>query len=685
MNAGIHLEELHQELQAADGGRRIELLNQIAREMMAVDVNRGAELAQEAVVLARKMISEGEPGGAQGMTTALMLKATCQNKQGHTAEALETLDEAMVQFAEMNDREGEAGALNNFGNVYLSIGDYPRALENYLRSLAIKTELGKRHAGAGTMRNIGIVYQHLGDYSNALDHHLASCELLRENGDRRGEARALISVGHVYELLDNHGAALEHYYNAYEIIREADLLDEEARVLGNIGNIHAKRQRYDEALQFFQRSLVIKRRVGDVHSQANLLLNIGLVYVHRGELDRALPQFGQSLTIKRRTGNRLGEAEALHALGVLNGRRDFSGHDSNLALEQLKQALDIAEKLQAKRLVYDVKHSLAELYEQRGEFEQALAEYRSFHLLKEELHGSDRDKKLRDLQTVHQVETARREAEIYRLRNVELVSLNEDLRKEKSRADMLNTHLQDVNSNLEKIVNEKNEFLGIVAHDLRNPLANIVLSASMVNNYRGRMTSADIGREMDKIELTATHLKDIVANLLDLNKLDSGARAMEQSQVDVHKLILTLVTLHRDRAAVKHIRLDFDQGDIRHAVARADKQAFQQSIENILSNAIKYSPPGKRIHIRLSRSTSAAGVDCFNIHVRDEGPGIPSEERHRLFEKFARLSSKPTGGEHSAGLGLYITKRLMNEMRGDVSFLAPAGGGAEFVLSIPAC
>ncbi len=683
MNAGVHLEELHQELQAADGGRRIVLLNQIARETMAVDAKRGAELAQEAVLLARKMINEGESGGAQGMTTALMLKAICQNKQGHTSEALETLDEAMVQFAEMDDREGEAGALNNFGNVYLSIGDYPRALEHYLRSLAIKTELGKRHAG--TLRNIGIVYQHLGDYSNALDHHVSSCELLRENGDRRGEARALISVGHVYELLDNHGAALEHYYNAYEIIREADLLDEEARVLGNIGSIHAKGRRYDEALQFFQRSLAIKRRVGDVHSQANLLLNIGLVYVHRGELDRALPQFGQSLAIKRRTGNRLGEAEALHALGVLNGRRDFSGYDPKLALEQLQQALDIAEKLQAKRLVYDVKHSLAELYEQRGEFEQALAEYRSFHLLKEELHGSDRDKKLRDLQTVHQVESARKEAEIYRLRNVELASLNEDLRREKSRADMLNAHLQDVNSNLEKIVNEKNEFLGIVAHDLRNPLANIVLSASMVNNYRGRMTSADIGREMDKIELTATHLKDIVANLLDLNKLDSGARAMEQSQIDVHKLMLTLVTLHRDRAAVKHIRLDYEPGDIRHAVARADKQAFQQSIENIISNAIKYSPPGKRVSIRLSRSEPAPGEARYNIHVRDEGPGIPADERQRLFEKFARLSSKPTGGEHSVGLGLYITKRLMNEMRGDVSFLAPSGGGAEFVLSIPAC
>ena len=104
-----------------------------------------------------------------------------------------------------------------------------------------------------------------------------------------------------------------------------------------------------------------------------------------------------------------------------------------------------------------------------------------------------------------------------------------------------------------------------------------------------------------------------------------------------------------------------------------------QVLENLVSNAVKYSPPGKNIFVRLKRLPAAARCE-----VQDEGPGLSAEDQKKLFGKFARLSAKPTGGEHSTGLGLSIVKKMVEAMKGQVWCESEPGKGATFIVSLPA-
>ena len=109
----------------------------------------------------------------------------------------------------------------------------------------------------------------------------------------------------------------------------------------------------------------------------------------------------------------------------------------------------------------------------------------------------------------------------------------------------------------------------------------------------------------------------------------------------------------------------------------ADAAQLVQIMDNLVSNAVKYSPSGKNIHVRVRE------VDgCVRAEVRDEGPGISAEDQKRLFGKFARLTARPTAGEHSTGLGLAIVKRLVESMNGKVWCESELGQGAAFIVEL---
>ena len=102
-------------------------------------------------------------------------------------------------------------------------------------------------------------------------------------------------------------------------------------------------------------------------------------------------------------------------------------------------------------------------------------------------------------------------------------------------------------------------------------------------------------------------------------------------------------------------------------------------LDNQVSNAVKYSPPGRNIFVRLNKSAEAVGCE-----VQDEGPGLGAENQKNLFGKFARLSAKPTGGEHTTGLGLSIVKKMVEAMNGHVWWESESGRGATFMVQFPA-
>jgi signal transduction histidine kinase/ligand-binding sensor domain-containing protein len=302
------------------------------------------------------------------------------------------------------------------------------------------------------------------------------------------------------------------------------------------------------------------------------------------------------------------------------------------------------------------------------------------------------------------------------VRTQQVTAANEEIQRQMVQLNDQNSALEKANIQLEYVNHEKNEFLGIAAHDLKNPLTGIMLSTNMIRNYRDRMTDDDRTDSLNKIYLSAERMFAIIRNLLDINAIDSGKFNFTLTAVDADAAASAIVDDYQSRAQTKQIQLHYEC-EVEHdhestettpahdpKIVRADGNALTEILENLVSNAVKYSPRGKNVYVRVrgssngSRTTesttesngnlnlngTSASASFVRIEVQDEGPGLSEEDQKYLFGRFVKLSARPTAGENSTGLGLSIVKKMVEAMDGRVWCETELGKGATFIVALPA-
>lgn len=237
--------------------------------------------------------------------------------------------------------------------------------------------------------------------------------------------------------------------------------------------------------------------------------------------------------------------------------------------------------------------------------------------------------------------------------------------------------LAERNQDLTELVKEKNELITIATHDIKSPLQGIVLSVEVIKSLVRRGMFTEVNGQLDSILKTADKIRDILKNWLDLNAAEAGAMQFTIMKLNAASLLYSTGEFYRQKAEVKNIKLEItaDEPDI---PLYADEAAMQAIIDNLISNAIKFSNGGSTVRLQVG---SANGRTIFEV--ADEGPGILPEEMSLLFKKFGRLSARPTGGEHSTGLGLAIVKRLVETMKGTICCESEYGRGTTFVVELP--
>jgi len=235
------------------------------------------------------------------------------------------------------------------------------------------------------------------------------------------------------------------------------------------------------------------------------------------------------------------------------------------------------------------------------------------------------------------------------------------------------TELGEANERLVHLNKEKNEFLGMAAHDLKNPLTVIVTCADMVGMAEDQNK---INKLVGKISDAATRMRDLITDLLDVNAIEQGEFASKVVPCDVRALVERSVENNQTAAARKKIEIRV--GASEGLWAKADPAAALQILDNLISNALKYSPPNTITHVH-----TLPEAKYILISVRDEGPGISVEDQKKLFQKYTRLSARPTGGESSTGLGLAIVKKLAEAMSGTIQCHSTPGAGSTFTLRLP--
>jgi signal transduction histidine kinase len=236
--------------------------------------------------------------------------------------------------------------------------------------------------------------------------------------------------------------------------------------------------------------------------------------------------------------------------------------------------------------------------------------------------------------------------------------------------------LQQKNKELTDLNKQKDDLIGIVAHDLKSPI-NQMSGLITILGFKSEKWDSEEIDIFEKLENSNLHLKELVERILDLESIQKKSLNYKVSTVDMAEILTETATEFEEKALSKNISVDISQVKPGKLVL-VDPFFLKQVFENLVSNALKFSPMGSQVYVGTE---SHHGY--HHIYVSDQGPGISDKDKLRLFTKYMTLSAKPTGDESSTGLGLSIVKKYVEEMNGSVWCESESGKGAKFIVAFP--
>lgn len=238
--------------------------------------------------------------------------------------------------------------------------------------------------------------------------------------------------------------------------------------------------------------------------------------------------------------------------------------------------------------------------------------------------------------------------------------------------------LKSARDRLKQLAEDKDELLGILAHDLKSHLGGMQMSAQLLRDRMARVKDDDkrTAQLAENILHSSSQLLGFVKEFLANAAADHGI-ALKPTTLSLADAAAAAVHHYQEAAGRKQLDIRVDLPGAGTTVL-ADSTALDQVLDNLLSNALKFSPPGKRILVKVQSGPSH--VEC---QIQDEGPGFTAEDKTRMFRRYVRLSARPTSGEPSTGLGLSIVKKLVQAMNGELLCESESGKGATFTVRLP--
>lgn len=230
--------------------------------------------------------------------------------------------------------------------------------------------------------------------------------------------------------------------------------------------------------------------------------------------------------------------------------------------------------------------------------------------------------------------------------------------------------------------NAKTAFLNSMSHDIRTPMNAIVgftaLAASHLDNRE------QVQDYLGKISVSSQHLLSLINDVLDMSRIESGKMTIEESNVHLPDVIHDLRTIIQSNISSKQMELFIDTQDVTHEDIITDKLRLNQVLLNILTNAIKFTPAGGTISFRvIEKPLPSPGLTSFEFRIRDNGIGMSKEFQKTIFEAFTRERTSTVSGIQGTGLGMAITKNIVDMMDGTIEVTSEEGKGSEFVVTIP--
>ncbi|MDZ7666741.1 MAG: HAMP domain-containing sensor histidine kinase [Desulfotignum sp.] len=252
----------------------------------------------------------------------------------------------------------------------------------------------------------------------------------------------------------------------------------------------------------------------------------------------------------------------------------------------------------------------------------------------------------------------------------QMLSLNQELNN-------LTRRLHKQNAQLARLNQEKNQFLGMAAHDLRKPIGLILTYSEFLLDEAARDLNTEHQTFLSTIHKRSLFMKHLVDDFLDVSAIEAGRFDLDLQPVDMPNVLSTSLEINRLQARKKGVILQVDMEACTKPVL-IDAAKIEQAVTNLVSNAIDYSRKGDTVRVRLFRQQ-----DHLMFSVEDKGPGMSRQDMEKLFTPFGRTRAKKTAGEKSTGLGLMITHKIVTAHNGTLHVDSTPDRGTIITVKLP--
>ena len=570
------------------------------------------------------------------------------NLRGNNVKALEWTFEAKRAYELAgSDERLMCDILNQFGIIYDQQGLYSQALESYLQAMEFATNSQYIEGILQTDNNIGVIYDNMNLPQKALEYFTDALEKARINNMFYDEALLLNNISFMHQQLGDTVQAVSLLKKALAI--DVSAYDEcfTSYPLEALGSLYMFQGRLDSAKILLDKALALALACEEAAISTSIYKSLGQLYQRLGKWKTSKIYLERSLAIAERAELPTESKEALYELYTYHEKTNQQG----MALKYLKTYSNYADSLyrlnsveQASKLgrEYEFRREAARL-----EKEQLEAEYQ----LSRELESKTLVNKIVLIISILLLGVS-----LVFIRGYTIIRKN-------------NTRLAIINE-------EKNKLIGVVAHDLRNPLNMIKGLLPFLDEVKDDVRNPDYSQYLDMMNISADKMVSMIDRTLDLSAIENMKLNLKMERTNLNQLVLNSIKNFELIAGKKEIYIVNNIERQKSFDSMVDPNYLEQVIDNLISNAIKFSDRGKEIFI---------GLINFNgknvIEVRDHGPGISKEDQENIYTAFRTTSTKPTGNESSTGLGLSIAQKFVKAMNGDIELKSEIGVGTSFIVS----
>lgn len=545
------------------------------------------------------------------------------------------------------------------------------------------------------LRLHGFYYENKADYKRAIDFYLQTLDRARSIDDIGHQINALTDLAVMYTEMKQPRKAKEVYLECVRLNKRRGDAASLVTSYINMAPLYNHLGLYDSALLFLNEGLRIGKPLEDRGKEdlSNLYNNLGQTYYFLKNYDKSIVYFAGNY--KRHLSAQGLNGKATLWFDVLNLADSYTQKGVfDSAGKYAALAMNLANQLNSRGKQSDTYQVLSKLAQRRGDYKKAYDYQTKWYELDTAIVNGETYKAIAELEAKyearqHENEMLLLQGEItqqkFHTRIMLILSISLLLiailaalaliikRKVNRKLQATNDLVTRQNERLSELNYEKNSLISIVSHDLSTPFASIGMWAQLLQVDASNLT-AEQKKALSRIEQATAYGEKLIRHILDVEKVQTNQHKLQLENLDLRIFSESVIDTFQNAADKKNIQLHLDCPK-KSLYFLSDRQLLSRMLENLLSNAIKYTDQGKKVWMSVSEEK-----DAISIKVRDEGVGIEKDELPHLFSKYSKISSEPTNGEPSTGLGLSIVKRICEELNGQISCESCPGEGSIFTV-----